>query len=141
SGSAKKDGELLKGLKKVKTEAAWAPWTYDRLAFAGGYGAGVASPEWYHQLWECDDGQGGQVPTRWLTRVARLMRDEDLDTSSAHVIESVRLAEALAAMSGRPIVGLEELEEAALSLICGGDEAPLALIRRKLVLRQRIGAV
>ena len=39
---------------------------------------------------------------RWLTRVARLLRDEDLDASSAHVIEAVRLAEALAALRGRP---------------------------------------
>jgi hypothetical protein len=137
AGAVKRDTELLKGLKKVKTEAAWAPWTYDRLAFASGYGAGVASPEWYHLLWEQDE----PIPARWLTRVARLMRDEDLDTSSAHVIEAVRLAEALAAMRGRPLPGLEELEEAALSVICGGQEAPLALIRRKLVLGERMGSV
>ncbi len=136
-GARKRDIELLRGLKKVKTEAAWAPWAYDRLAFASGYGAGVASPEWYHLLWRNPD----HIATRWLTRVARLMRDEDLDTSSAHVIEAVRLAEALSAIRARPLPGLEELEEAALSVICSGQTAQLALIRRKLVTGERMGSV
>lgn len=37
--SKKQDGELLKGLAKIKTAATWVPWTFDRLTFASGYEA------------------------------------------------------------------------------------------------------
>lgn len=133
----KHDNEQLKGLKKVKTAAAWSPWTYDRLAIGSGYGAGVVSPAWYELLWTGLP----HVATHWLTRVARLMRDQDLDTSSAHVIEAVRLSETLASMRSRPMPGLEELSEAALTVICAGNDAPMQLIHRKLVIGDRLGHV
>jgi len=131
------DDELLAGLKKVKTEAAWSPWTYDRLAIGSGYGAGVVSPAWYELLWSNEP----HVATRWLTRVARLMRERDLDTSSAHVIEAVRLSESLAALRQRAVPGLEELDEAALAVVCSGQDAPMRLIRRRLVIGEKLGAV
>lgn len=131
------DNALLKGLPKVKTKAAWVPWSYDRLAFRSGYGAGVESPEWYHLLWE----QREQPVVHWMTRVARLLRAEDLDASSAHVIEGVRLAETLATLRGRALPGLSELMEAALAVVCSGAPAPLALIERKLVVGDRLGRV
>lgn len=131
------DRELLKGLPKVRTAAAWAPWSYDRMSLSSGYGAGVDSPEWYDLLWS---GKG-DLPVRWLTRAARLMREQDLDASSAHIIESVRLAETLAALRGKPAPGLEELDESALTVMCFGNEAPMQLIRDRLVVGNRMGAV
>lgn len=136
-GRMKADNELLHGLPKTKTGAAWVPWTYDRLSYWSGYGAGVASPEWYHLLWR----QRDYPAVQWLTRVARLMRGEDLDASSAHIIEAVRLAEALAALRGRPLPGLEELDETALTVMCFGNPAPMQLVRRKLVVGERLGRV
>ena len=93
-GSTKEDAALLKGLPKTKVIATWIPWTYSRLAQRSGYGAGVTSPGWYHHLWASPD----RAPVRWAIHAARLLRDEDLDASSAAVIETVRLAEALAAL-------------------------------------------
>ncbi|GAX43302.1 hypothetical protein NIES4075_43150 [Tolypothrix sp. NIES-4075] len=54
----KEDTTILKGLPKIKVEATWIPWTYRRLSYNSGYGAGIESPGWYHHLWEW--GQGGQ---------------------------------------------------------------------------------
>jgi hypothetical protein len=54
-----------------------------------------------------------RVATVWLARVGRLLRDEGFDTSPGHLIEAVRLAEALAALRGRPFPALDELNEAA----------------------------
>ncbi len=136
-GSAKEDKELLKGLAKVKVGAAWVPWSYQRLSRASGYGAGVVSPEWYHTVWTGTQ----EIAPVWLTRVARLMRERDLDASSAHVIEAARLANSLAAMRGRPMPTLEELSEAALSVICHADEAPMRLVHRRLIIGERIGEV
>ena len=138
--SVKHDDALLKGLAKVKTAVAWTPWTYGRLAADSGYGAGVVSPAWYELLWREPD-HDGRAATKWMTSVARLMREQDLDASSASVIEAVRLADALAAMRGRPQAGLDELDEAALTVVCNGNDAPMSLIRRKLVIGEKLGAV
>lgn len=135
--AAAHDNDLLAGLGKVKTAAAWSPWTYDRLAVGSGYGAGVVSPAWYELIWSDEEN----VAVQWLTRVARHMRDHDLDASSAHVIEAVRLGESLAAMRERPLPGLEELDEAALSVLCNGQEAPMAFVRRRLIIGDRLGAI
>ncbi|HKQ75742.1 MAG TPA: DUF5682 family protein [Blastocatellia bacterium] len=135
--SEKDDAELLKGLPKVKTQATWTPWTYGRLSYRSGYGAGVESPGWYHHLWTSRDS----VPIRWMTRVARLMREEDLDVSSAHVIEAVRLAETLAALRDRPLPGLSELNEATQSVFCFGNDLPMRLVHEKLIVGETLGCV
>jgi hypothetical protein len=134
---AKQDDEILKQLTKRKTAATWIPWTYDRLCFDSGYGAGVVSPGWYEHLWVHRE----QLSERWMIRVARLLRDEDIDASTANVIESVRLADSLAAIRGRRNASLEELGEATLSVLCHGNPMPIRLIQRKLIVGQRLGQV
>jgi len=138
---ASEDTALLKGLPKRKVVATWIPWTYSRLAFASGYGAGIESPGWYDFLWSLRQHQAQRVATHWLTKVARLLRREDLDASSASVIEAVRLAETLAALRGRPLPGLTELNEATQAVLCFGDGLPLRLISEKLIVSERLGAV
>jgi hypothetical protein len=133
----KADDELLKGLPKRKTDATWIPWTYDRLSHHSGYGAGVTSPGWYEHLWLNHD----QISTRWLAKVARFLREESLDASPASVIESVRLAEALAALRGRSIAGLDELSEATLSILCSGNPLPMRVIEQKLIVGRRLGEI
>jgi hypothetical protein len=135
--SAKDDEALLNGLPKAQITATWVPWTYGRLDRASGYGAGIESPGWYDHLWSAPD----QVVERWLTKVARLLRDERLDASSASVIEAVRLADALATMRGRALADLSDLQEATRTVLCFGEEAPMRLIRRKLVVGERLGRV
>ncbi|MCO1657695.1 hypothetical protein KDL28_21780 [Pseudonocardia sp. S2-4] len=135
------DAALLKGRRKGKVTFTWVPWTYGRLASWRGYGAGVSSPGWYHHLFTAGGGTGGDVVARWLVDAAGVLREEGVPTSSAHVIEAVRLAEALAALRGRPLAGLSELTEASLSVLCEGDELRLRLIDRRLVVGERLGAV
>lgn len=135
--SAREDEALLKGLPKVKVGATVVPWTFDRLTFASGYGAGVRSPAFYDLLWKTAPEE---VPTRWLLSVARLMRTEDLDASPASVIEAVRLADALASLRGRPRPGLRELCEAANSVLIR-DDAIWSLIGRRLIVGERMGHV
>jgi hypothetical protein len=134
---AKSDDALLKGLPKTKVEATWIPWTYSRLSYRSGYGAGIASPGWYAHLWESAD----RAPLRWISRIARLLREADIDASSASVIEAIRLADALAAIRGLSMPGLAELSEATQSVLCQGDAAPLALIRTKLEIGEELGEV
>jgi hypothetical protein len=131
------DVALLKGRRKAKVAFTWVPWTYGRLASWSGYGAGVRSPGWYHHLFTA----AGEVVPRWLVDAAGVLRAEGVPTSSAHVIEASRLAEALAAMRGRPLAGLAEVTEAAEAVMCDGEPLRVELISSRLVVGERLGGV
>ncbi|ACZ89186.1 DUF5682 family protein [Streptosporangium roseum] len=135
--TVKADDALLRGLPKVKAEMTWVPWTYGRLAAWSGYGAGVTSPGWYHHLFTAAD----RPVERWLTAAAGVLREEDLPVSSAHVIEAVRLTQSLAVLRGRPLAGLAEVTEAARAVLCEGDDLPVELIQRRMVVGERLGHV
>ncbi|NKY85997.1 DUF5682 family protein [Nocardia veterana] len=136
-GPAAPDTRLLKGLPKVKTALTWVPWTHSRLAGSSGYGAGITSPGWYHHLFTHTE----EPIARWLTRVAGALRAHDLPVSSAHIIESVRLAETLAALRGRPAPGLSEVTDATRSVLCEGDETMLRFVSNELVVGEALGSV
>ena len=135
--AVKEDAARLRGLPKVKTTATWIPWTYDRLTFRSGYGAGVTSPGWYEHLWTSHE----HAAIRWVATAARLLRNADIDAPSAGVIEAVRLADALAAMRDVRSAGLSELNEAILTVLCHGEPSPLRLIREQLEIGERLGSV
>ncbi|SHM00829.1 DUF5682 family protein [Hymenobacter psychrotolerans] len=134
----KEDKARLKGLRKVPTAATWIPWTFERLSYASGYGAGVLSPAWYELLFTVPRAE---VVTHWMVRAARLLRTRDLDASAAHAIEGVRLAETLAVVRGRELPGIEELQEAAVAILGGGYAEALDMVQRELVIGERLGAV
>jgi Family of unknown function (DUF5682) len=133
------DVARLKGLPKAKVRATWAPWTYERLTTASGYGAGVESPGWYEHLWQRRDGADGDPTARWITKAARVLRDADVSASSASTIEAVRLASALAGLRGRPAAGLPETLEAMRAVFCDGDAMVLSLLKKPLLVGERLG--
>lgn len=130
------DRATLRGLPKVKVSISWVPWTHRRLATATGYAAGVRSPGWYaHRFLH----PGAEGVSTWFVQAARLLRAQGLLTSPDHLIAAVRVADALAALRGRPAVGLDEVLDAADSVLA--DAGGLALIRRELVIGSAIGEV
>lgn len=141
--SVSHDTALLAKLPKIKIGVTWAPWTASRLAMASGYGAGVTSPGWYQHLfshWSAP-APTDDVASSWLVRVARAIRAEDLDASTASVVEATRLAETLAALRGRPSVGLTELDDATQAVLCDGSRIPMALVHDSLVVGRTLGRV
>ena len=134
---ASADAALLRGIPNRKTNLTWVPWTHSRLAAVSGYGAGVASPGWYHHLFTTPE----QTVTRWLTKVARVLRGHDLPVSTAHIIETARLAETLAALRARPLAGLAEVSEATTAVMCDGDELAAALVTQELTVGELLGAI
>ena len=138
--TAKADAALLKGLPKQRVASTWVPWTHRHLTRASGYGAGIASPGWYEHLWLSHEGSRPRA-IGWLARVARLMRERELDCSSAHLIETARLADTLAALRERPAPGLEELHDATRTVLTLGDETVLHFIHDALVVGDRLGTV
>jgi hypothetical protein len=140
----KNDNALLKGLTKVKVEATWVPWTYNRLARRSGYGAGIHSPGWYHHLWDFrrnhSERSATSLSARWMIAAAGYLREADLDASSAHVIEAIRLAESLSSLRQRPFSGLRELDEAIRTVLCFGNSATASFIKEPLYIGERMGA-
>lgn len=133
----KTDNAILKGIKKIKTAATWVPWTFNRLATQSGYNSGVISPAYYDLLYHSSE----DFVTRWMSKVAQLLRSEDIDASSAHAIEAVRLANTLSTIRGIAVPGLDELYEAAISIFCEGYDSKMKLIEQKLIVGDRIGDV
>lgn len=151
------DNTVLKGLPRTKVGATWAPWTSGRLAIASGYGAGVTAPAWYGHLFAhahagalalalADGGAdaqagGSDVIARWMARAARLLRGNGYDASAASVVEATRLADALAALRGRPLAGLDETTDAIETVLCHGSPLPLRSIATELLVGHELGAV
>jgi Family of unknown function (DUF5682) len=133
----KDDSALLKGLPKLKLASTWVPWTYDRISSSSGYGAGIISPAWYEFLYETPK----DAAARWLVSVAHCLRKADIETSSAHLIEAVRLATTLSAMRGLALPTLLELNEATISVLLNGDAEKFSLIQKELIIGQKMGKV
>ena len=121
----KADDALLKGLPKAKVAATWVPWTYDRLVLraaatapASRRPAGTTTCSPRH-----DD-----VVVRWLARAARLLRDEDLDVSSAPRDRG-----------GAPGRGARGAARPAARRAAGGRSTPPAAVARR-GRRRRAGA-
>ncbi len=131
------DEKLLKNLAKTDVAVTWIPWTFGRLSRFSGYGAGITSPGWYQHLWEYQN----KISIRWMSRVASLLREQDLEASSAQVIEAVRMADTLAGLRGRRTAGLDELNEASHALFAHGNDLVLELIGEKLIVGERLGQV
>ncbi|MFM2071153.1 MAG: hypothetical protein RLZZ623_1416 [Actinomycetota bacterium] len=138
SARSRRDAALLRGIPKVKTALTWVPWTNRRLASGTGYGAGVTAPGWYHHLYT---HAGPDVIARWFSEAAQVLRRADHPVSAADAVEATRLADALAALRGRPLAGLAEVDDAARAVLGHGTDTPMRLISESLVVGTQIGAV
>jgi hypothetical protein len=139
SGTKKtNDAEMLRGIGKERIVANWVPYSHNSLRLASGYGAGVESPGWYQHLWRWSHSDAA---AGWISQAARLMRNADLDASTASVIDAVRLAETLASMRRRHRPGLAELREAIRAVLGGGDDTAMQLIRRRLEIGDTLGQI
>lgn len=130
------DARTLRGLDKVKVGVSWVPWTNRRLASTTGYGAGVRSPGWYAHVFKHPGAPG---ISRWFVGAARLLRERGLSASPDHLIAATRTASALATLRLRPRPGLDEVLDAADTVMAGSTG--LALIDRELIVGDAIGEV
>ena len=69
-----------------------------------------------------------------VTRSAGVLREHDLPTSTAHVIEAVRLARTLAQLRDRPEPGLTEVTDATRAVLCEGSETAVGFGSTRLTL-------
>jgi hypothetical protein len=117
------DGELA-SLRRRASKLTLMPYSYFKLSSQSGYGAGNIAPSYFELLWETLE-QGGlaELPSRYLSLVARHMRESGTHRSTAEVIEGVRLANTLSALKDGLAPTLADLRDAAITLIGHGELA------------------
>ncbi|MHC4398513.1 MAG: DUF5682 family protein [Planctomycetota bacterium] len=114
----------LDSLKRRPSKLTLMPYSYFKLSSQSGYGAGNHAPAYFELLWEAieqDDLHG--LPSRYLSLVARHMRKGGTHRSTAEVIEGVRLAHTLSAMKDGQAPTLQDLQDAAVTLIGHGERS------------------
>lgn len=126
--------KALETLPRAESCHTLMPYSDYRLSSRSGYGAGNKAPAYYALLWQ---GLQAQEPMytaySYLSRIALFQRNGGSPTSSAEVIEAVRLSMELARMreDGRRafhgIPALRDLRDAAVTCMGGGSLAALSL--------------
>ena len=103
------------------------PYSYFKLSTQSGYGAGNHAPAYFELLWETlDAGDLHKLPMCYLSLVTRFMRNKGTHRSTAEVIEAVRLSRTLSALHDGLAPTLNDLRDAAITLIGHGERITVA---------------
>lgn len=112
----------LKQLRRRSSKLTLMPYSYFKLSSQSGYGAGNLAPAYFELLWDAlEQGDIHELPNRYLSLVARQMRETGTHRSTAEVIEGVRLARTLSALKDGYAPTLRDLHDAAVTLIGHGE--------------------
>ena len=124
--------------QRSKAAVTWVPWTDRRLQQRSGYAAGVATPGWYRHVFSHPGPEG---VARFFVDAAAALRSHGLAASPDHLIGASRLADALAALRGRPRSGLAEVLDSASAVLSLSAEEPVARVIDELTIGAAIGDV
>lgn len=132
--------EEEKALPRADSCVTLMPYSYYRLSSRSGYGAGNKAPAYFELLWNAlNRGGAGETAYLYLTRLAAAHRKAGNLTSSAEVIEAVRLADTLAAMRGSKYPTLSDLRDASVTTMGHGSFSELALAAADTEIGKKIG--
>ncbi|MGH9139187.1 MAG: DUF5682 family protein, partial [Acidimicrobiales bacterium] len=123
---------------RAKAQVTWVPWTDRRLRQRSGYAAGVANPGWYRHVFHHPGPQG---VARFFVDAAAALRRHGLAASPDHLIGASRLADALAALRGRPRSGLTEVLDSAAAVMSLSATEAVATVIDELTVGDGIGDV
>lgn len=134
--------EELTSLRRRASKFTLMPYSYFKLSTQSGYGAGNRAPAYYERLWESlQEGDLAGLPSRYLSMVARHLRDGGTHRSTAEVIEGVRLANTLSALKNGLAPTLIDLRDAAITLLGHGEVATVKEAIAKVEVGTDIGAL
>ncbi len=134
--------EELASLRRRASKFTLMPYSYFKLSTQSGYGAGNRAPAYYERLWESlQEGDLAGLPSRYLSMVARHLRDGGTHRSTAEVIEGVRLANTLSALKNGLAPTLIDLRDAAITLLGHGEVATVKEALAKVEVGTDIGAL
>lgn len=131
-----------KELVRRESNVTLMPYSYYRLSKRTGYGAGNAAPAYYELLWQGFLNEDITYHERkYLSTLAKYMREHGGIVSSAQVIEATRLARELAVIRGGSIPTLEDLKDASITCMGGGSFGEMAMGFAETDIGKKIGSV
>ena len=131
-----------KGLERRESNITLMPYSYYRLSKRTGYGAGNAAPAYYELLWQGFLNEDITYHERkYLSSLAKYMREHGGIVSSAQVIEATRLARELAVIRGGSVPTLEDLKDASITCMGGGSFGEMAMGFAETDIGKKIGSV
>lgn len=131
-----------KGLERRESNITLMPYSYYRLSKRTGYGAGNAAPAYYELLWQGFlSGDITLHERKYLSSLAKYMREHGGIVSSAQVIEATRLARELAVIRGGSVPTLEDLKDASITCMGGGSFGEMAMGFAETDIGKKIGSV
>lgn len=111
-------------MRRRSSKFTLMPYSYFKLSSQSGYGAGNQAPAYFEMLWEAlEKNDMAGLPSRYLSHVARNLRESGTHRSTAEVIEGVRLANTLSALKDGLAPTLLDLRDSAITLIGHGELA------------------
>ena len=134
--------EELKNLPRATSQITLMPYSYLRLSSRTGYGAGNNAPFYFELMWEairkdCLD----ELSAIYLSKIAKALRAQGNNASSASVIEAVRLANALTSMHSGNYPVLKDLHDAVVTCFGGGELSPVAEAINRVDIGTAIGSL
>lgn len=115
------DGEL-DSLRRRTSKLTLMPYSYFKLSSQSGYGAGNQAPAYFELLWQgLDQRAFPDLAAKYLSLVARHLREAGTHRSTAEVIDGVRLARTLSALKNGLAPTLADLRDAAITLLGQGE--------------------
>ena len=131
-----------KELVRRESNITLMPYSYYRLSKRTGYGAGNAAPAYYELLWQGFlNGDITYHERKYLSSLAKYMREHGGIVSSAQVIEATRLARELAVIRGGSVPTLEDLKDASITCMGGGSFGEMAMGFAETDIGKKIGSV
>nr|WP_288916256.1 DUF5682 family protein [uncultured Lachnoanaerobaculum sp.] len=140
------EGEMsdkeYKALVRRESNVTLMPYSYYRLSKRTGYGAGNAAPAYYELLWQGFlNGDITYHERKYLSSLAKYIREHGGIVSSAQVIEATRLARELAVIRGGSVPTLEDLKDASITCMGGGSFGEMAMGFAETDIGKKIGSV
>ena len=131
-----------KALVRRESNVTLMPYSYYRLSKRTGYGAGNAAPAYYELLWQGFlNGDITYHERKYLSSLAKYMREHGGIVSSAQVIEATRLVRELAIIRGGSVPTLEDLKDASITCMGGGSFGEMAMGFAETDIGKKIGSV
>ena len=131
-----------KELKRRESNITLMPYSYYRLSKRTGYGAGNAAPAYYELIWQgFINGDITYHERKYLSTLAKYMREHGGIVSSAQVIEATRLARELAVIRGGSVPTLEDLKDASITCMGGGSFGEMTMGFAENDIGKKIGNV
>jgi hypothetical protein len=130
----------LDQLPSLETKLTLMPYSYFRLSSQSGYGAGNPAPAYFEMMWNCFlEKKKDELAHHYLANIANQMRINGNFSSSAQVIEGVRLANGLASLHQGSMPSLTDLKDAAITCLAEGEHASISEAMARIEIGTKIG--